>query len=71
MSRFQDIDSRLDSTFTALAEEERKLALKLKKMRDEEIFKQGGYSTFEDYCNSQLQEFGGYAHVKQLLDEVE
>ncbi len=61
------ISEGIKETFRAIDRFELQACDDLKKMRDEHIFKAGGYKTFEEYCESELHAWGGYRRIGQLI----
>ena len=57
----------IKETFTSIDRFEWQACDDLRKMRDEGIYKEGGYSSFQEYCEAELCEWGGYRRVCQLL----
>lgn len=68
MSRFTPRLNKVKTKLDVIDAELLSLRQKLQYVRDNGIFKDGGYSTFEEYCDFELKEFGGYARVKQILE---
>ncbi|MBN3948376.1 MAG: hypothetical protein HWQ38_18755 [Nostoc sp. NMS7] len=43
----------------------------LRIMRDGHIYKEGGFSSFQEYCETDLSQWGGYRRVNQLIQAKE
>jgi cell fate (sporulation/competence/biofilm development) regulator YlbF (YheA/YmcA/DUF963 family) len=57
----------IKESFTSIDRFEIQLSEELRKMRDNRLFTEGGYKTFEEFCNKELFQWGGYRRVNQLL----
>ena len=57
----------IKESFTSIDRFEIQLSEELRKMRDERLFVEGGYKSFEEFCNKELSQWGGYRRVNQLL----
>ncbi|MBD2492598.1 hypothetical protein [Aulosira sp. FACHB-615] len=66
-NKFSVLDQSIEESFLSIDRFEFQIADELKTMRDEEIFKQGGYTSFEQYCEERLSRWGGYRRVNQLI----
>ncbi|MEH2279710.1 MAG: hypothetical protein V7K40_34395 [Nostoc sp.] len=66
MSKFE-FGIAVCETFTAIDRFEWQAIDKLRLMRDNHYYKDGGYFSFEDYCENELTKHGGYRRVRDLL----
>jgi hypothetical protein len=67
MTDFKSSNSKVSLLLERTDAETKKLVERLKEMRDKQLFKEGGFSSFEKFCDACLKEFGGYARVASLL----
>lgn len=56
-----------DESFDAIDRFSLHLSKGLIEFRDKRVFEDGGYKSFEDFCNDRLSRHGGYRRVNQLL----
>lgn len=65
-TRFQQFDTSVEEGFASIDRFEQQLAEDLRTIRDESLYKESGFKTFEEYCESK-RKWGGYRRVNQLL----
>ncbi len=61
------VNTSIQETFTAIDRFEWQASDELRLMRDKGYYEDGGYKSFEDYCESELTKHGGYRRVRDLL----
>jgi hypothetical protein len=61
------VNTSIQETFTAIDRFEWQAIDELRLMRDNHYYKDGGYLSFEDYCEKELIKHGGYRRVRDLL----
>jgi cell fate (sporulation/competence/biofilm development) regulator YmcA (YheA/YmcA/DUF963 family) len=61
------VNTSIQETFTAIDRFEWQVSDELRLMQDNHYYKDGGYLSFEDYCEKELIKHGGYRRVKDLL----
>ncbi|MEH2039195.1 hypothetical protein [Nostoc sp.] len=61
------VNTSIQETFTAIDRFEWQAIDELRLMRDNHYYKDGGYLSFEEYCENELTKHGGYRRVRDLL----
>ncbi|ACC85180.1 hypothetical protein [Nostoc punctiforme] len=61
------VNTSIQETFSAINRFEWQAIDELRLMRDNHYYKDGGYLSFEDYCEKELIKHGGYRRVRDLL----
>lgn len=61
------INSSIKETFESISLFECHLAHELRTIRDNKLYRHGNYKSFEEYCESELNAWGGYRRVNQLI----
>ena len=61
------VNTSIQETFTAIDRFEWQAIDELRLMRDNHYYFDGGYLSFEDYCEKELIKYGGYRRVRDLL----
>ncbi|WP_026736255.1 hypothetical protein [Fischerella sp. PCC 9605] len=61
------LNSSIKETFTAIDRFEWQAIDEILQMREEQIYREVGYKTFEEYCQRELYAWGGYRRINQLL----
>ncbi|WP_193199752.1 hypothetical protein [Nostoc sp. MG11] len=61
------INSSIKQTFTIIDRFESQAVDEILVMRDQQVFKDAGYNSFEEYCQAELSAWGGYRRINQLL----
>ncbi|MBN3910228.1 MAG: hypothetical protein HWQ35_27905 [Nostoc sp. NMS1] len=64
---YTKLNNGIQDTFTAIDRFEWQAIEELRLMRDNHYYKDGGYLSFEDYCEKELIKHGGYRRVRDLL----
>ena len=64
---YSNVNTSIQETFTAIDRFEWQAIDELRLMRDNHYYKDGGYLSFEDYCEKELTKHGGYRRVRDLL----
>jgi hypothetical protein len=64
---FTVLSKSIEESFVSIDRFEFQVAEELRVMRDDRVFEKGGYKSFEEYCNRQLSQWGGYRRVNQML----
>jgi hypothetical protein len=66
-SDYSNLNDSIQETFAAIARFEWQAVDEILLMREQQIYLQGGYKNFEEYCQSELSAWGGYRRINQLL----
>ncbi|MBD2302582.1 MULTISPECIES: hypothetical protein [Nostocales] len=61
------LNSSIKETFTAINRFEWQAVDEILEMRDQQLYREAGYKTFEEYCQAELSAWGGYRRINQLL----
>jgi DNA repair exonuclease SbcCD ATPase subunit len=61
------INSSIKKTFAAIDRFESQAVDEILQMREQQIYREGGYKNFEEYCCIELSAWGGYRRINQLL----
>ncbi|MBD6621107.1 hypothetical protein FNW02_36695 [Komarekiella sp. 'clone 1'] len=64
---YTNLNISIQETFAAIDRFEWQASDELRLMRDNGYYKDGAYTSFEDYCESELTKHGGYRRVKDLF----
>nr|WP_318780356.1 hypothetical protein [Atlanticothrix silvestris] len=64
---YNNLNISIHETFAAIDRFEWQASDELRLMRDNGYFQDGAYTSFEDYCESELTKHGGYRRVKDLF----
>ncbi|MBW4689692.1 MAG: hypothetical protein KME40_32510 [Komarekiella atlantica HA4396-MV6] len=64
---YTNLNISIQETFAAIDRFEWQASDELRLMRDNGYFQDGAYTSFEDYCESELTKHGGYRRVKDLF----
>ncbi|MEA5508072.1 hypothetical protein VB735_34325 [Halotia wernerae UHCC 0503] len=64
---YSNLNISIQETFAAIDRFEWQASDELRLMRDNGYFQDGAYTSFEDYCESELTKHGGYRRVKVLF----
>ncbi|WP_193200667.1 hypothetical protein [Nostoc sp. MG11] len=64
---YSNLNTSIQETFAAIDRFEWQASDELRLMRDNGYFQDGAYTSFEDYCESELTKHGGYRRVKDLF----
>ncbi|MBW4687755.1 MAG: hypothetical protein KME40_22260 [Komarekiella atlantica HA4396-MV6] len=64
---YSNLNTSIQETFSAIDRFEWQASDELRLMRDNGYFQDGAYTSFEDYCESELTKHGGYRRVKDLF----
>ena len=64
---YANLNTSIQETFSAIDRFEWQAIEELRVMRDNGIYYDAGYASFEDYCEKELIKHGGYRRVRDLL----
>jgi hypothetical protein len=64
---YSNLNISIQETFAAIDRFEWQVSDELRLMRDNKYYRDGTYTSFEDYCESKLTKHGGYRKVKDLF----
>ncbi|WP_193200461.1 hypothetical protein [Nostoc sp. MG11] len=64
---YSNLNTSIQETFAAIDRFEWQASDELRLMRDNAYYQDGAYTSFEDYCESELTKHGGYRRVKDLF----
>jgi len=61
------LNSSIKETFTAIDRFEWQAVDDILQMREQQLYREAGYKSFEEYCQAELSAWGGYRRINQLL----
>ncbi|MBD2458528.1 hypothetical protein H6G80_31240 [Nostoc sp. FACHB-87] len=61
------LNDSIKETFTAIDRFEWQAVDEMLEMRDQQLYREAGYKSFEEYCQAELSAWGGYRRINQLL----
>ncbi|MBW4429504.1 MAG: hypothetical protein KME50_35335 [Nostoc desertorum CM1-VF14] len=61
------VNTSIQETFTAIDRFEWQAVDEILQMREQQLYLQAGYKSFEEYCQRELYAWGGYRRINQLL----
>ncbi|MBD2440938.1 hypothetical protein, partial [Nostoc sp. FACHB-110] len=61
------LNTSIKETFTAIDRFEWQAVEEILQMRDNQLYREAGYKSFEEYCQKELSAWGGYRRINQLL----
>ncbi len=61
------LNDSIKETFAAIDRFEWQAVDEILQMREQQIYLEAGYKTFEQYCQTELSAWGGYRRINQLL----
>ncbi|WP_242038164.1 hypothetical protein [Tolypothrix sp. FACHB-123] len=61
------LNNSIKETFAAIDRFEWQVVDEILQMRENQIYREAGYKTFEEYCQAELSAWGGYRRINQLL----
>ncbi|MBD2491972.1 hypothetical protein [Aulosira sp. FACHB-615] len=61
------LNSSIKETFTAIDRFEWQAVEEILQMRENQLYREAGYKSFEEYCQRELSAWGGYRRINQLL----
>lgn len=64
---YSNLNTSIKETFAAIDRFEWQAVDEILQMREREIYLDGGYKNFEEYCQAELSAWGGYRRINQLL----
>ncbi|WP_242048638.1 MULTISPECIES: hypothetical protein [Nostocaceae] len=64
---FGILNTSIKETFTAIDRFEWQAVEEILQMRDNQLYREAGYKSFEEYCQAELSAWGGYRRINQLL----
>ncbi|MBD2451727.1 hypothetical protein H6G76_32335 [Nostoc sp. FACHB-152] len=66
-SSYNILNSSIKETFTAIDRFEWQAVDEILEMRDQQLYREAGHKSFEEYCQTELSAWGGYRRINQLL----
>ncbi|MEJ6486859.1 hypothetical protein N0Y54_37335 [Nostoc punctiforme UO1] len=64
---YSNLNTSIQETFTAIDRFEWQAVDEILLMREQQLYLQAGYKSFEEYCQRELYAWGGYRRINQLL----
>ncbi len=64
---YANLNTSIQETFTAIDRFEWQAVDEILQMREQQLYLQAGYKSFEEYCQRELCAWGGYRRINQLL----
>jgi hypothetical protein len=64
---YANLNTSIQETFSAIDRFEWQAVDEILQMREQQIYLEAGYKTFEQYCQTELSAWGGYRRINQLL----
>jgi DNA repair exonuclease SbcCD ATPase subunit len=64
---YANLNTSIQETFTAINRFEWQAVDEILQMREQQLYLQAGYKSFEEYCQRELCAWGGYRRINQLL----
>ncbi|MBN3911471.1 MAG: hypothetical protein HWQ35_34540 [Nostoc sp. NMS1] len=64
---YSKLNTSIQETFTAIDRFEWQAVDEILQMREQQLYLQAGYKSFEEYCQRELYAWGGYRRINQLL----
>jgi hypothetical protein len=64
---YSNLNTSIQETFTAIDRFEWQAVDEILQMREQQLYLQAGYKSFEEYCQRELYAWGGYRRINQLL----
>lgn len=64
---YSKLNTSIQETFTAINRFEWQAVDEILQMREQQLYLQAGYKSFEEYCQRELYAWGGYRRINQLL----
>ncbi|MHC5914254.1 MAG: hypothetical protein ACYTXE_25400 [Nostoc sp.] len=64
---YSNLNTSIQETFTAIDRFEWQAVDEILQMREQQLYLQAGYKSFEEYCQRELYVWGGYRRINQLL----
>ncbi|MCC5640773.1 hypothetical protein LC593_34090 [Nostoc sp. CHAB 5844] len=61
------LNTSIKETFTSIDRFEWQAVDEILEMREQQLYGEAGYKTFEEYCQAELSAWGGYRRINQLL----
>ncbi|MBD2492000.1 hypothetical protein [Aulosira sp. FACHB-615] len=61
------VNTSIKETFTAIDRFEWQAVDEILEMREQQLYREAGYQSFEEYCQAELSAWGGYRRINQLL----
>ncbi|MCC5640465.1 hypothetical protein LC593_32485 [Nostoc sp. CHAB 5844] len=61
------LNDSIKETFTAIDRFEWQAVDEILQMREQQLYREAGYQSFEEYCQAELSAWGGYRRINQLL----
>jgi len=64
---YSNLNTSIQETFAAIDRFEWQAVDEILQMREQQLYLQAGYKSFEEYCQRELYAWGGYRRINQLL----
>ncbi|BBD62935.1 hypothetical protein NIES2109_57850 (plasmid) [Nostoc sp. HK-01] len=64
---YKILNTSIKETFTAIDRFEWQAVDEILQMREQQLYREAGYKSFEEYCQAELSAWGGYRRINQLL----
>ncbi|YAF99305.1 MAG: hypothetical protein AB3A66_29595 (plasmid) [Nodularia sp. CChRGM 3473] len=64
---YSSLNTSIKETFAAINRFEWQAVDEILQMREQQLYREAGYKTFEQYCQAELSAWGGYRRINQLL----
>ncbi|MBE9053872.1 hypothetical protein IQ243_26425 [Nostocales cyanobacterium LEGE 11386] len=64
---YTNLNTSIQETFAAIDRFEWQAVDEILQMRQQQLYREAGYKTFEEYCQHELSAWGGYRRINQLL----
>ncbi|WP_242072275.1 hypothetical protein [Nostoc sp. FACHB-110] len=64
---YKILNDSIKETFTAIDRFEWQAVDEILQMREQQLYREVGYQSFEEYCQAELSAWGGYRRINQLL----
>ncbi|WP_193200577.1 hypothetical protein [Nostoc sp. MG11] len=64
---YPTLNTSIKDTFAAIDRFEWQAIDEILQMREQQLYREAGYKSFEEYCQAELSAWGGYRRINQLL----
>ncbi|WGV29187.1 hypothetical protein [Halotia branconii] len=64
---YSNLNISIHETFAAIDRFEWQAIDEIMQMREQQLYREAGYKSFEEYCQGELSAWGGYRRINQLL----
>ncbi|BCL39940.1 hypothetical protein [Nostoc sp. MS1] len=65
--RYSILNDSIKETFTSIDRFESQAVEEILQMRDKQMYLEAGYTSFKEYCQHELSDWGGFRRINQLL----